>query len=158
VLVLREGRPGSNPGGRTKLRLALVDDLGGGSPSIVVELTSGHVQVFYANFTAGRAVDAELFLDDVYASPRHAVFYPDDDGWWIEDLGSTNGTYVDGERVRTRQQLGRGATVRIGHMVMKVVPVTGTTTWTMEVCPCSSVAEQRPCKSCAPVQPGSGAP
>lgn len=134
-----------------------MDGPGGGSPAIVVELASGHVQVFHARFTAGSAVDADMYLQDTYTSSRHAVFYPGDDGWVVEDLGSLNGTYVNGERVYGPHRLGKGARVNIGHMVLTVVPVNGTTTWTMEARPCSSVAEQRPCKSCAPVQPGSGA-
>lgn len=52
--------------------------------------------------TLGRAHDSTIVLDDDYASSRHARIYPDRDGQWIvEDLGSTNGTYLDRSRLTT---------------------------------------------------------
>jgi pSer/pThr/pTyr-binding forkhead associated (FHA) protein len=49
----------------------------------------------------GRHPDSDLFLDDVTVSRRHAVIRRDDDGYEISDVGSLNGTYVDGERIDT---------------------------------------------------------
>ena len=43
----------------------------------------------------GRADDSTLVLDDDYASTRHAGCPPQGDQWYVEDLGSTNGTYLD---------------------------------------------------------------
>jgi pSer/pThr/pTyr-binding forkhead associated (FHA) protein len=49
----------------------------------------------------GRHPDSDLFLDDVTVSRRHAVIRRADDGYEISDVGSLNGTYVDGERIDT---------------------------------------------------------
>lgn len=48
--------------------------------------------------TAGRNADSDIFLADVTVSRDHAVFKVDSDGLTITDLGSTNGTYVNGRR------------------------------------------------------------
>jgi len=47
----------------------------------------------------GRSPSCTLVLDDSYASSRHARVFPKDGAWWLEDLGSTNGLYVAGQRV-----------------------------------------------------------
>jgi pSer/pThr/pTyr-binding forkhead associated (FHA) protein len=48
---------------------------------------------------AGRGPDSDIFLGDVTVSREHARFFVDDHGLTLEDLGSTNGTYVNGDRV-----------------------------------------------------------
>jgi pSer/pThr/pTyr-binding forkhead associated (FHA) protein len=68
--------------------------------------------------TLGRAHDSTIVLDDDYASSRHARIYPDRDGQWIvEDLGSTNGTYLDRNRLTTPTPVPLGAPIRIGKTV-----------------------------------------
>jgi pSer/pThr/pTyr-binding forkhead associated (FHA) protein len=52
-----------------------------------------------ASTTAGRATDSDVFLDDVTVSRKHAEFRRQDDGFYVHDLGSLNGTYVNRERV-----------------------------------------------------------
>jgi pSer/pThr/pTyr-binding forkhead associated (FHA) protein len=49
--------------------------------------------------TAGRNPDSDVFLDDVTVSRKHAEFRRQADGWYVHDLGSLNGTYVNRERV-----------------------------------------------------------
>lgn len=52
--------------------------------------------------TVGRHPDADIFLDDVTVSRRHAELHRTDEGMLVRDLGSLNGTYVNGERVEER--------------------------------------------------------
>lgn len=47
----------------------------------------------------GRATEGEIFLDDITVSRKHAVVERRSDGWYVRDLGSLNGTYVNGEQV-----------------------------------------------------------
>ena len=64
--------------------------------------------------TIGRADDATLVLADDYASTRHARLFPQDGQWLVEDLGSTNGTYLNEELLETPRPLHPGDRVRIG--------------------------------------------
>ncbi len=68
----------------------------------------------------GRAADAEICLCDESVSRRHAVVRRVDDGWVVIDADSTNGTYVDGERVRVRQLL-PGDRVDFGGAILKLL-------------------------------------
>lgn len=68
----------------------------------------------------GRDQACTLVLDDDYASSRHARFFPSGEAWLVEDLGSTNGTFVNGRRITTPTQLEVGHEVRIGQSVMEI--------------------------------------
>lgn len=71
--------------------------------------------------TLGRAHDSTIVLDDDYASSRHARIYPDQTGQWtVEDLGSTNGTYLDRQRLTTPTPLQPGMPIRIGRTVIEL--------------------------------------
>lgn len=71
--------------------------------------------------TLGRAHDSTIVLDDDYASSRHARIYPDRDGQWIvEDLGSTNGTYLDRSRLTAPAPIALGVPIRIGKTVIEL--------------------------------------
>ncbi|MEV4558831.1 FHA domain-containing protein [Kitasatospora sp. NPDC049285] len=71
--------------------------------------------------TLGRAHDSTIVLDDDYASSRHARIYPDQTGQWtVEDLGSTNGTYLDRQRLTTPTPLQPGVPIRIGRTVIEL--------------------------------------
>ena len=63
--------------------------------------------------TVGRHPDADIFLDDVTVSRRHAEFLREGTGFQVKDLGSLNGTYLDGERVDI-SSLGDRAEVQVG--------------------------------------------
>ena len=66
--------------------------------------------------TVGRGADNDLPLDgDEYASAHHARFEPRRDGVYVEDIGSTNGTFVNGIRLTTNRRLVPGDVVRIGE-------------------------------------------
>jgi pSer/pThr/pTyr-binding forkhead associated (FHA) protein len=65
--------------------------------------------------TIGRADDNEIALDgDEFASGHHARIESQRDGVWLIDLGSTNGTFVNGERIDGRRRLRRGDVVQVG--------------------------------------------
>ncbi len=66
----------------------------------------------------GRAPECALVLDDDYASGRHARIYESGGTWYVEDLGSTNGTYVDNRRITAPEPLGPGTSLRIGRTVV----------------------------------------
>jgi pSer/pThr/pTyr-binding forkhead associated (FHA) protein len=69
--------------------------------------------------TIGRSVECELRLDDTYVSQQHARIFDRSGNWYVEDLGSTNGTFVNGERVEGRKQLHRGDLVQIGDTELR---------------------------------------
>ncbi|NEA85854.1 FHA domain-containing protein [Streptomyces sp. SID14436] len=84
-------------------------------------LTGTTVALQGQTITLGRAHDSTIVLDDDYASSRHARIYPDRDGQWIvEDLGSTNGTYLDRNRLTTPTPISLGAPIRIGKTVIEL--------------------------------------
>ncbi|MGH4035171.1 FHA domain-containing protein FhaB/FipA [Actinomycetota bacterium Odt1-20B] len=96
-----------------------------GAPSKLVvsegSLTGTTVALQGQTITLGRAHDSTIVLDDDYASSRHARIYPDRDGQWIvEDLGSTNGTYLDRTRLTTPTPVPLGAPIRIGKTVIEL--------------------------------------
>ncbi|MBX7552679.1 FHA domain-containing protein [Streptomyces sp. tea 10] len=98
---------------------------GRGAPTklVVTEgtLTGTTVALQGQTITLGRAHDSTIVLDDDYASSRHARIYPDRDGQWIvEDLGSTNGTYLDRSRLTTPTPIPLGAPIRIGKTVIEL--------------------------------------
>jgi len=70
--------------------------------------------------TVGRAPDATLVLTDDYASTRHARLFPQNGEWVVEDLGSTNGTYLDREKVIQPTPVPVGVPVRIGKTVLEL--------------------------------------
>lgn len=74
-----------------------------------------------ADIIIGRSPASTLVLDDEYASSRHARLHRDDKGWWIEDLGSTNGTFVDDERIAEPRPLKIGVNVRIGQTTLELM-------------------------------------
>ena len=69
----------------------------------------------------GRSVDCDVILNDNYLSSRHARLANDDGELTLEDLGSTNGSYVNQELVRGRVQLQRGDVVQLGGVLFEVV-------------------------------------
>jgi pSer/pThr/pTyr-binding forkhead associated (FHA) protein len=69
----------------------------------------------------GRSPESTLVLSDDYASGRHARIFPQDGDWYVEDLNSTNGTFVGQQRVATGPvKLAVGSTMRIGTTVLEL--------------------------------------
>lgn len=70
----------------------------------------------------GRAEDSTLVLDDDYASTRHARLLQQGQEYFLEDLGSTNGTYLDRARISTPTPVPIGVPIRIGRTVLELRP------------------------------------
>lgn len=94
---------------------------------LVVHLPAGPPRVISledhphgAGVTFGRASDVTVPLDDPYASDRHARVYRTPEGWILADLGSTNGTYRNKEKVTAPVRLVAGDQFAIGKTVIQV--------------------------------------
>jgi hypothetical protein len=68
----------------------------------------------------GRAASCTLVLDDDYSSQRHARLYQQDGQWYIEDLGSTNGTFVGRDKVAEPTAVGPGMQLRVGQSTLEL--------------------------------------
>lgn len=68
----------------------------------------------------GRNPECALVLDDDFASGRHCRIFPRDGGWFVEDLGSTNGTFLAGAKLTTAQPITIGSVLRIGRTVLEL--------------------------------------
>ena len=64
--------------------------------------------------TMGRSDSAEIRIDDPFASSAHARIFPRGDFMYLEDMGSTNGTYLNGRQVKTAERLKVADVIRIG--------------------------------------------
>ena len=73
------------------------------------------------SLVVGRSSEADQQLRDTFISGRHARFTRDENELLLEDLGSTNGTYVNQELVKGRVQLQRGDIIQIGGILIEVV-------------------------------------
>jgi pSer/pThr/pTyr-binding forkhead associated (FHA) protein len=73
-----------------------------------------------APVTLGRAHDSTLVLEDDYASNKHARLVPTADGWTLEDLGSTNGTYLGASKVSRPTLVPVGSAIRIGKTTLEL--------------------------------------
>jgi pSer/pThr/pTyr-binding forkhead associated (FHA) protein len=70
--------------------------------------------------TIGRAGDSDLIVDDEYASTHHAKLVFINGEWLIQDLDSTNGTFLEGQKVSTPQTVAMNAQVRIGQTTFEL--------------------------------------
>lgn len=73
-----------------------------------------------ATNTMGRDAGNDIALPDEAASARHATLESQDGEWWIEDLGSTNGTLVNGVRIERRERLRPGDEIAIGRVALRL--------------------------------------
>ena len=67
----------------------------------------------------GRAENSHLVINDPFASTNHAIILWREDVWWIEDLESHNGTYVNDERITKPTALASGDRIRIGETILR---------------------------------------
>lgn len=68
----------------------------------------------------GRGTDAAIRLDDDYVSTRHARVAASGDQWFVEDLGSTNGTYIGSVRISQPTTISVGTQVRVGKTILEL--------------------------------------
>jgi pSer/pThr/pTyr-binding forkhead associated (FHA) protein len=71
--------------------------------------------------TLGRAAGCQVPLDDAYASQVHARVFQREGQWYLEDLGSTNGTYLNRRRVAGPMVMKRRDRIQIGNIVLELV-------------------------------------
>ena len=103
----RGGRQGAGPDLRAGVdpRLEVVAALGH-EPGTSFDVGEGA--------TMGRADSAEIRVDDPFASSAHARIYPRGEFMYLEDMGSTNGTYLNGRQVKSAERLKMADVIRIG--------------------------------------------
>ena len=105
----RPPRP-TRPGRGTPRFLVVTE---GGLSGVSIDLTDQQI-------TMGRANDATLVLNDDYASTYHARIFPQDGQWLVEDLGSTNCTYLDRQKVARPTPVPVGVPIRIGKTALEL--------------------------------------
>jgi pSer/pThr/pTyr-binding forkhead associated (FHA) protein len=95
-----------------------------GSPTHVVVTEGSNVgeraELDHAPILIGRGNDAAIRLDDDYVSTRHARIAASGDQWFVEDLGSTNGTYIGTVRITQPTTITLGTQIRIGKTILEL--------------------------------------
>ena len=95
-----------------------------GSPTHVLVMEGSNAgqraELSAAPILIGRGPDAAIRLDDDYVSTRHARIAAAGDQWFVEDLGSTNGTYIGTVRITQPTTLTLGTQVRIGKTILEL--------------------------------------
>ena len=105
----RRSRPAKPPRG-TPTRVVVVDGPTAGDSVPLDQLP----------LLIGRGSDAAIKLDDDYVSTRHARIAASGDQWFVEDLGSTNGTYIGTVRITQPTTITLGTQVRIGKTILEL--------------------------------------
>ena len=100
----------SEPTGSTATKLVIIEG----------EKTGQMVRLERREITLGRSPDSDLIVDDEYASTHHAKLILINNDWLIQDLNSTNGTYLDGSRVGTPAVVKLNTPVRVGKTVFEL--------------------------------------
>ena len=107
--------PAQRRGRRQRGQPRILSITQGNQAGLSAELASGVIMI-------GRGADCQLILDDDYVSTRHARVATGESGVYIEDLGSTNGTYVNGQRITAPTIITLDDTVRIGKTILRLEP------------------------------------
>lgn len=120
------GRPAPVPGATPAAAPAVADKPRGrrGGPTRLV-VTEGPLRgttlpLGTSAVLIGRAPSCTLVLDDDYSSSRHARVFPEDGQWLVEDMGSTNGTFLDEQPVTAAVPVRAGSQIRIGQSVLEL--------------------------------------
>jgi hypothetical protein len=99
----REPSPAADSGGQPRLEVVAAM---GHEPGSSFDVSSGAMM--------GRGDGADILVDDRFASSAHARIFPRGDFMYIEDMGSTNGTYLNGRQVQAAERLNVSDVIRIG--------------------------------------------
>lgn len=111
----------SRPSAREQRRKAKAAKKGPRRLVVVAGTSTGGQVPLLGTISIGRSSDQTLTIEDDYASTKHAVVRPDDEGGWVvEDLRSTNGTFVNGVQISEPTRVGTGDHIRIGRTQMKL--------------------------------------
>jgi hypothetical protein len=108
-VLVRDLRSAAREPERELGRLVVVGPPGG-------DLAPGTAFTLDAITTLGRDVNNAIVVDDAFASAEHAILTFRGRAWYVEDLGSTNGTYVNGGRVEGVAPLGYGDEIQVGQV------------------------------------------
>lgn len=114
-------REGAVPSGRKRSKPTKARR---GSPTHLIvtggENSGARAELADAPLLIGRGSDAAIKLDDDYVSTRHARVASSGDEWFVEDLGSTNGTYVGAARITQPTTVGLGVQIRVGKTILEL--------------------------------------
>jgi pSer/pThr/pTyr-binding forkhead associated (FHA) protein len=93
-----------------------------GPSSVVVHPPDGKARTIKIgpSMTIGRAPGCELLIDDTYASSEHARIFGKNGTWYVEDLGSTNGTFVNDQKLAAPAMVQPGDKIRVGTTVLEL--------------------------------------
>jgi pSer/pThr/pTyr-binding forkhead associated (FHA) protein len=95
-----------------------------GVPSVLVvtqgALSGTSVRLGATPVTMGRSQESTIVLDDDYVSSRHARIFSRDGQWYVEDMGSTNGTYLDRAKVTSPTPVKIGVPIRVGKTTVEL--------------------------------------
>jgi pSer/pThr/pTyr-binding forkhead associated (FHA) protein len=95
-----------------------------GMPSVLVvtkgALSGTSVRLGETPVTMGRSQESTIVLDDDYVSSRHARIFSRDGQWYVEDMGSTNGTYLDRTKVTSPTPVKIGVPIRVGKTTVEL--------------------------------------
>jgi pSer/pThr/pTyr-binding forkhead associated (FHA) protein len=123
AIDIRGRRETSRAAPRTEAKAARAKG-GGKAPQVVVVKDDGGKKIATHRLSSamqiGRANACHIKLDDTYVSNFHARLYPQNGTWHVEDLGSTNGTYLNRQRVSGSVEVQSGDEVRIGKTTLEL--------------------------------------
>jgi FHA domain-containing protein len=116
-------QPPGRPAGRSKGKgTGSEPELPPGPSSVVVYADGAKPRTvpLHASTVVGRAPECDLLIDDTYASQQHARVFGKNGAWYVEDLGSTNGTYVNDQKLAAPAMVQPGDRIRVGTTVLEL--------------------------------------
>jgi hypothetical protein len=116
-------QPSGRAGGRGKTAKSGNEPEMPAGPSSVVVYADGvkpRTVPLTASTVVGRAPECDLLVDDTYASQQHARIFGKSGSWYVEDLGSTNGTFVNDQKLAAPAMVQPGDRIRVGTTVLEL--------------------------------------